>query len=69
MSSAANEAQEPTDGRTWRQYFPKGDLWVFGYGWVWHLILNLDVRWVNLSMKEFDMEASASLRYVQTSAV
>ncbi|OJJ00095.1 hypothetical protein ASPVEDRAFT_39478 [Aspergillus versicolor CBS 583.65] len=32
MSSATKETQEPTDGRTWRQYFPKGDLWVFGYG-------------------------------------
>ncbi|KAL2815461.1 ChaC-like protein-domain-containing protein [Aspergillus granulosus] len=26
------ETKPPLDGRTWRQYFPKGDLWVFGYG-------------------------------------
>ncbi|KAL2865813.1 gamma-glutamylcyclotransferase [Aspergillus lucknowensis] len=26
------ETQAPPDGRTWRQYFPEGDLWVFGYG-------------------------------------
>ncbi|CRG88227.1 Cation transport regulator-like protein [Talaromyces islandicus] len=26
-------SSEPVqDGRTWKQYFPKGDLWVFGYG-------------------------------------
>ncbi|KAI9376303.1 putative cation transport protein ChaC [Aspergillus egyptiacus] len=34
MSSTDQETQTqtPHDGRTWRQYFPKGDLWVFGYG-------------------------------------
>ncbi|KAL4870804.1 hypothetical protein BDV12DRAFT_44371 [Aspergillus spectabilis] len=32
MGSIDQETQAPTDVRTWRQYFPKGDLWVFGYG-------------------------------------
>ncbi|KAL4935469.1 hypothetical protein BDV06DRAFT_128406 [Aspergillus oleicola] len=34
MSSTTQEqsTSTPIDGRTWRQYFPKGDLWVFGYG-------------------------------------
>ncbi|KAL3463068.1 ChaC-domain-containing protein [Aspergillus heterothallicus] len=34
MSSTNQETAAPAalDGRTWRQYFPKGDLWVFGYG-------------------------------------
>ncbi|KAL3482489.1 ChaC-like protein-domain-containing protein [Aspergillus californicus] len=27
-----NKPEVLTDGRTWREYFPKGDLWVFGYG-------------------------------------
>lgn len=22
------------DGRTWKEHFPEGDLWVFGYGFV-----------------------------------
>ncbi|KAL5041740.1 hypothetical protein BDW71DRAFT_201137 [Aspergillus fruticulosus] len=32
MAPASQETPAPADGRTWRQYFPKGDLWVFGYG-------------------------------------
>ncbi|KAL4796969.1 ChaC-like protein-domain-containing protein [Aspergillus venezuelensis] len=35
MSSTTQSQEIPTpapEGRTWRQYFPKGDLWVFGYG-------------------------------------
>ncbi|KAL3492531.1 ChaC-like protein-domain-containing protein [Aspergillus germanicus] len=34
MGSTSQEIETPTppNGRTWRQYFPKGDLWVFGYG-------------------------------------
>ncbi|KAL4810162.1 ChaC-like protein-domain-containing protein [Aspergillus unguis] len=34
MASASQDSQTqaPADGRTWRQYFPDGDLWVFGYG-------------------------------------
>ncbi|KAL4926946.1 gamma-glutamylcyclotransferase [Aspergillus undulatus] len=32
FASQEKESQAPADGRTWRQYFPKGDLWVFGYG-------------------------------------
>ncbi|KAL5337294.1 ChaC-like protein-domain-containing protein [Aspergillus crustosus] len=32
MSSTSQDTQAPTDSRTWRQYFPAGDLWVFGYG-------------------------------------
>ncbi|KAL4755514.1 hypothetical protein BDW72DRAFT_189266 [Aspergillus terricola var. indicus] len=32
MAAASQETPAPADGRTWRQYFPKGDLWVFGYG-------------------------------------
>ncbi|KAL2846958.1 ChaC-like protein-domain-containing protein [Aspergillus pseudoustus] len=34
MSPTSQETgiQPPANGRTWRQYFPKGDLWVFGYG-------------------------------------
>lgn len=23
------------DGRTWKEHFPEGDLWVFGYGQVY----------------------------------
>ncbi|KAL4779390.1 ChaC-domain-containing protein [Aspergillus varians] len=32
MGPTSQKSQAPTDGRTWRQYFPDGDLWVFGYG-------------------------------------
>ncbi|KAL4960743.1 gamma-glutamylcyclotransferase [Aspergillus stella-maris] len=35
MASTTQPQETPTsapEGRTWRQYFPKGDLWVFGYG-------------------------------------
>ncbi|KAL4918762.1 ChaC-like protein-domain-containing protein [Aspergillus aurantiobrunneus] len=32
MGPTSQEVQAPTDGRTWRQHFPNGDLWVFGYG-------------------------------------
>ncbi|PYH79734.1 ChaC-domain-containing protein [Aspergillus uvarum CBS 121591] len=32
MGSAEQGSETPRDGRTWRNYFPKGDLWVFGYG-------------------------------------
>ncbi|OJJ48612.1 hypothetical protein ASPZODRAFT_130702 [Penicilliopsis zonata CBS 506.65] len=31
MVSTSNPS-EPPAGRTWRTYFPQGDLWVFGYG-------------------------------------
>ncbi|KAL4879584.1 ChaC-like protein-domain-containing protein [Aspergillus karnatakaensis] len=32
MGSTTQDPQAPTESRTWRQYFPAGDLWVFGYG-------------------------------------
>ncbi|KAL4996401.1 ChaC-like protein-domain-containing protein [Aspergillus recurvatus] len=32
MAPASQETPASADGRTWRQYFPNGDLWVFGYG-------------------------------------
>lgn len=31
---APSKESHHTDGRTWRNYFPDGDLWVFGYGYV-----------------------------------
>ncbi|GIJ87495.1 hypothetical protein Asppvi_006402 [Aspergillus pseudoviridinutans] len=30
--TAPETTQSPPAGRTWRNYFPDGDLWVFGYG-------------------------------------
>ncbi|KKK19189.1 hypothetical protein ARAM_003194 [Aspergillus rambellii] len=32
MGSTDQGSQTPGNGRTWRNYFPQGDLWVFGYG-------------------------------------
>ncbi|PLB38392.1 gamma-glutamylcyclotransferase [Aspergillus candidus] len=32
MTSGETGHQTPPDGRTWRNHFPAGDLWVFGYG-------------------------------------
>ncbi|PKY08038.1 ChaC-domain-containing protein [Aspergillus campestris IBT 28561] len=32
MQSGETGHQTPPDGRTWRNHFPAGDLWVFGYG-------------------------------------
>lgn len=34
MAAIAQGHQVHPDGRTWKSHFPKGDLWVFGYGWV-----------------------------------
>ncbi|KAJ5124246.1 ChaC-like protein [Penicillium bovifimosum] len=32
MAAIAQGHQVHPDGRTWKSHFPKGDLWVFGYG-------------------------------------
>ncbi|KAJ5210730.1 ChaC-like protein [Penicillium cf. griseofulvum] len=32
MAAIAQGHQVHPDGRTWKNHFPKGDLWVFGYG-------------------------------------
>ncbi|KAJ5192507.1 ChaC-like protein [Penicillium cf. viridicatum] len=32
MAAVARGHQVHPDGRTWKSHFPKGDLWVFGYG-------------------------------------
>lgn len=32
MAVEIEEKHTTTEGRTWRNYFPNGDLWVFGYG-------------------------------------
>ncbi|OQD78836.1 hypothetical protein PENANT_c077G10277 [Penicillium antarcticum] len=32
MAATAQGHQVHPDGRTWKSHFPKGDLWVFGYG-------------------------------------
>ncbi|KAE8349958.1 ChaC-domain-containing protein [Aspergillus coremiiformis] len=32
MTSSKENSQSSLNGRTWRNYFPDGDLWVFGYG-------------------------------------
>lgn len=32
MASSKENSHPSPDGRTWRSYFPDGDLWVFGYG-------------------------------------
>ncbi|KAE8144531.1 ChaC-domain-containing protein [Aspergillus avenaceus] len=32
MAAGETNSQSQPDGRTWRSYFPQGDLWVFGYG-------------------------------------
>ncbi|KAJ6031160.1 hypothetical protein N7540_001892 [Penicillium herquei] len=32
MSASSQGHQVHPDGRTWKTHFPKGDLWVFGYG-------------------------------------
>ncbi|KAE8415747.1 ChaC-domain-containing protein [Aspergillus pseudocaelatus] len=32
MASSNENGHASPDGRTWRSYFPDGDLWVFGYG-------------------------------------
>ncbi|CAI7630657.1 unnamed protein product [Penicillium crustosum] len=32
MAAVAQGHQVHPDGRTWKNHFPKGDLWVFGYG-------------------------------------
>ncbi|EYE99271.1 gamma-glutamylcyclotransferase [Aspergillus ruber CBS 135680] len=32
MAAETEERHTTTEGRTWRNYFPNGDLWVFGYG-------------------------------------
>lgn len=36
MTAAALQGavQTPSTARTWRDHFPDGDLWVFGYGYV-----------------------------------
>jgi hypothetical protein len=52
-------ASNGPDGRTWRNYFPEGDLWVFGYGYVKD---GLCWNKANLT-QEFDLEASATLWY------
>ena len=31
---APSKENHQTNGRTWRNHFPDGDLWVFGYGYV-----------------------------------
>lgn len=33
MAAAQGHLVHP-EGRTWKTHFPKGDLWVFGYGYV-----------------------------------
>ncbi|CAG8030661.1 unnamed protein product [Penicillium nalgiovense] len=32
MAAIAQGHRVHPDGRTWKSHFPKGDLWVFGYG-------------------------------------
>lgn len=34
MAAALQGHQVHPEGRTWKKHFPKGDLWVFGYGYV-----------------------------------
>lgn len=34
MAAALQGHQVHPEGRVWKSHFPKGDLWVFGYGYV-----------------------------------